>query len=195
MISKFISYDRDSKLIKPIALFFLTHNILFAFGLSLKGDYIDYFIFSLEYLAFCLGIVFLFKMANVYAKILRVFGTIAISLGFIVGLIGIFMFIIISRDYETDKIFHFEKNSKTYETRRYSFGFATSANVRYTFKTYRTFKYLPIENQIDVTDFFDNKTDLDIDKDDLKISVVNINNKEQIVFKSANGHIFYKSIN
>ena len=168
---------------------------MFVFGYSLKGDYVDYFVFSLEYLAFCVTVVLLFKSTNIYAKIFRVFGTIAISFGFIIGLIGILMFIAISQDYEADKFFYFESNSKTYETRRYSFDFATLANTRYTFKTYRTFKYLPIEKKIDTTDFFDDKTDLQIDENDLKISLFNADNKQQILFKSTNGHTFSKSLN
>ena len=194
-LSKFITLDKGSKLIKPTIFFFLTHNILFAFGYSLKGDYIDYFVFSFEYLILCLSIVLLFKSSNAYAKIFRVFGAIAISLGFIVGLFGILMFAVISQDYETDKIFHFESNTKTYETRRYSFGFATLADTRYTFRTYRTYKYFPIEREIDTTDFFDDKTDLQINEANLKISIVSIDNSEHILFKSTNGRIFSKSLN
>ena len=195
ILSKLIPFEKVSKLIKPTILFILIHNILFAFGYSLKGDYVDYFIFSLEYLAFCFKIVLLFKTTNIYAKIFRVIGTITISLGFIIGLIGIIMFIPISKDYQADKIFHFVSSDKTYETRRYSFGFATLADTRYTFKTYRTYKYFSLEKKIDATDFFDNKTDLQIGENNLKISVVNTNTKEQILFKSTNGHTFSKLLN
>ena len=195
IISKFIKFDKVLKLIKPTIMFFLTHNILFIFGYSLKGDYIDYFIISLEYLVFCLTIVLLFKATNTITKFFRVFGTIAISLGFIIGLIGIIMFIVISQDYETDKLFHFESENKTYETRRYSFGFATSTDTRYTFKTYRTYTYFPLEKKIDITDFFDDKTDLQIGDEDLKISIIKIDNKEKILFKSTNKHTFLKLLN
>lgn len=194
ILSKLITFDKISKLIKPTILFFLTHNILIVFGYSLKGDYVDYFIFSLEYLVFCLIIVLLFKTTNIYAKTFRIFGTITISLGFIVGLVGILMFIVISQDYEADKIFHFASNDKIYETRRYSFGFVTLADTRYTFKTYRTYKWLPLEKITDTTDFFDDKTDLKIDEDSLKISILNADSKKQIIFQSTNGHIFSKSL-
>jgi len=189
-----IKLDNFSKLLVPTILFFLIHNILFAFGYSLKGDYVDYIIFSLEYLVLCLTVILL-KTTNIYFKIFRVIGTIAISLGFVIGFIGIIMFIVISQDFETDKIFHFENNSKSYETRRYSFGFATLENTRYTFKTYRNYKYFPIEKEIDTTDFFDNKTDLQIDEDKLKISIVNTGTKQQILFISTNGHTFSKTLN
>lgn len=195
ILSKFITLDKVSKLIKPTILFFFTHNILFAFGYSLKGDYVDYYVFSFEYLVFCLTVVLLFKTTNTYAKIFRVLGTIAISLGFIIGLFGIFIFIVISQDYKTNKIFYFENNSKTYETRRYTFGFVSSADTRYTFETYRTYKYFPFEKKIDRTDFFDDKTDLQISENDLKISVVDLGDQEQILFKSTNGHTFSKALN
>ena len=105
------------------------------------------------------------------------------------------MFIVISGDYETDKIFHFVSNNKTYETRRYSLGFVTLIDTRYTFITYRTYKYFPFEKKIDTTDFFDDKTDLQISEDNLKISVDNTGNKEKIVFTSTNGHKYSKSLN
>jgi hypothetical protein len=193
LLAKSITFDHFFKLIKPIFLLFLTHNILFAFGYSLKGDYFDYFMFSFEYLPFCLTIFLLFRSANIYAKIIRLLGTIAISLSYIYGIIGILMFIVISQDFEAKKIFHFESDNKTYETRRYSFGFATLASTRYTFETYRTYKYFPLEKRVDTTNFFDDKTDLQLN-DELKISIVTIGNKEKILFKSTNGHSVLKSL-
>lgn len=75
-------------------------------------------------------------------------------------------------EYEADRIFHFESNNKNYETRRYSFGGATLSDTRYTFETYREFKYLPIEHKVDKTSFLDTKTYLDISEPQLKIKVV-----------------------
>jgi hypothetical protein len=194
ILSKQIVLNRFLKIRAPVVAFFLTHNILFIFGYSLKGDYIDYFIFSIEYLVFCLTISLLFKANNIFAKIVRIAGTIAISLGFIVGLIGILLFIFIAQDYETDKVFHFTSKGKKFETRRYSFGGATLSDTRYTFETYRNYKYFPLERKIDKTDFFDTKTNLNIDEDELKISINRVDTKEQIIFQSTNGHTFSKSL-
>jgi hypothetical protein len=195
ILSRFITLDKISNLIKPTILLFLIYNVFFAIGYSLKGDYADYIIFSIEYLAFCFATCLSFKIKNTYVKAFRVVGTIVISFGFIIGLIGIFMFIPISQDFESDKIFHFISNDKTYETRRYSFGFATLSDTRYTFKTFRVYKYLPFEKKIDKTNFFDTKTDLLIYEDALKISIIDSGDRKQIRFISTNGRTFSKFLN
>jgi len=125
----------------------------------------------------------------------KVVGIVSISLGIIIGTVGIFMFPAIFQDYETDKTFHFISNDKIYETRRFSFGTVGSIDTRYTFETYRDFNYLPIENKVDKTDFFETKTDLDISEQGLKISILDSGIAEQIIFKSSNGKFFLKSIN
>jgi len=186
--------DRLVKYKKLIIALFVIHNLLFWVGISLKGDYIDYFIFSIEYFVFCL-IAFLLKgQTNLWTRLFRIVSLIGVSLLFVVGLVGILLFIIISMDYETDKIFRFTSKDKTYETRRYAFGFATTTDTRYTFETYRTFGILPIEYKIDKTDFFDTKTNLRISEPQLKIEILSKNNKEQIHFISTNGNEFIKPL-
>ena len=186
--------ERLFKFKKLIIALFVIHNLLFWVGLSLKGDYIDYFIFSFEYFVFCL-IAFLLKgQTNLWTRLFRLVSLIGISLLFVFGLVGILLFIIISMDYETDKIFRFISKDKTYETRRYAFGFATTSDTRYTFETYRTFGIFPIEYKIDKTDFFDTKTNLRISESQLKIEILSKNNKEQIRFISTNGNQFIKPL-
>ena len=186
--------DRLVKYKKLIIALFVIHNLLFWVGISLKGDYIDYFIFSIEYFVFCL-IAFLLKgQTNLWTRLFRIVSLIGVSLLFVVGRVGILLFIIISMDYETDKIFRFTSKDKTYETRRYAFGFATTTDTRYTFETYRTFGIFPIEYKIDKTDFFDTKTNLRISEPQLKIEILSKNNKEQIHFISTNGNEFIKPL-
>ena len=186
--------ERLVKYKKLIIALFVIHNLLFWVGISLKGDYIDYFIFSIEYFVFCL-IAFLLKgQTNLWTRLFRIVSLIGVSLLFVVGLVGILLFIIISMDYETDKIFRFTSKDKTYETRRYAFGFATTTDTRYTFETFRTFGIFPIEYKIDKTDFFDTKTNLRISEPQLKIEILSKNNKEQIHFISTNGNEFIKPL-
>jgi len=187
----------NSELVKLITGFFLLHNLLFFLGWSLKGDYVDYYIFSIEYFFFCLAIFVLVKSKNVntLVRIVRGLGLALISLDFIFGLFGILFFIFISMGYEADQIFHFESNNKNYETRRYGFGGVTLSDTKYTFETYREFKYLPIEHQIDKTIFFENKAPLSISEPQLIISIVEGKKAEQIIFKDSEGKTFFKSIN
>lgn len=108
---------------------------------------------------------------------------------------GIFIFLFISQDFEIDKVFKFENNGKQYETRSHSFGGATLSDTRYTFETYRIFKYLPLEHKLDKTDFFDDKTDLNIGDLGLKISIIENKKSRKIIFQSSNGNIFSKLLN
>lgn len=175
-----------------IISFFIAHNIFFYFGLSLRGDYIDYFIFSIEYLIICLSIFSLNRQTNWIYKSLKAIGVIGIIFGFLFGLVGILFFIVLTMELETDKVFKYTCNDKSYETRRYSFGFATLENTKYRFETYRTLDLIPLEYKIDKTDFFDNKTKLNITEDELKIDI-NTDNKS-VTFISTNGNNFTKTM-
>jgi len=193
VIYQFIQFDKVSKLIKAVIGFLLLYDILFLFSFSFKGDFADYLIFSIEYLILCFAICL--KSKETYAKLLRIAARTAVVIGFVIGLIGIFIFPVIAQNYKWDKTFHFVSNGKAYETRRYSFGFVTFANTRYTFETFRQYPFLPIEKKIDKTDFFDTKTNVSIDEDKLQINVQIINNKEIIFFKDSEGNIFSKLLN
>jgi len=182
------------KFIKIVAAVFLIHNIFFLFGFSLRGDYIDYLIFSAEYFFFCFIFFSLYKTRNIYIKVLRVLATVIIAFGVILGCLGIFLFLFITQDYETDMALHFKSNDKTYETRRYSFGGATLDNTKYTFETYRVYEYLPFEYKVDKTIFFDTQSKVAIWEAGLKIAIETIDSKERIIFKDREGNEFSKSI-
>ena len=191
ILCKYFQIEKTLHLIKPLLGFFLFHNALFVLGFSLKGDYVDYLIFSVEYLFVCY-LMFGLKLNSLYVKIFKVIGVIGISIGFIVGTIGILMFIVIEKDYEAYKIFRLKSLNGNYETRQYVYGFATSANTRYTFETYREYTYLPFEKKIDKTNFFDDETNLNIGEEELQIIVQINNNKQQILFKDHEGNVFSK---
>lgn len=102
------------KIIKLAILIFLIHNTFFFLGFSVKGDYIDYDIFSLEYLVFCLAVFILFKYKSVFAKVVGVLGSIIITIIFI---IGVLLWLFLPGSYKAENIFYFENNSNAYETR------------------------------------------------------------------------------
>jgi len=190
-----ISLKKFSKYLQVIYSLFLIHNLFYLFDYSIKGDHFDYVVFSLEYLTFCFTIGFICKiLKNIYVKIFRILGFVIMSIGFAIGVFGIILFIVISQSYESNKKFSFVSNNRTYETRRYSFGFPTLAGTRYTFETYRTFKYLPVEKLIDKTDFLDTETNMNIFDDDLKMDILNVKNQKTLIFQSSNGEHFLKTI-
>lgn len=193
-----LNYKKTFRKLLLIFLFFLTYNLLFLLGFSIAGDYMDYFIHSATYFVFCLIIFMLFKVKHLYIRIIAILGSIVISLLFIVGAIGIMTFSLmadIGRDYTPDKIYHFTSNNKTYETRRFCYGFATTPGDRYTFVTYRKYSYLPFEKKIDRTIILDWNTDLILNAHEPDIDIEISKNEDQIVFRSINGHFLSKPIN
>lgn len=194
VISRYLDIEKSKKYLKWTFLFFASHNILFFLGLSIKGDYPDYFIFSLEYLFLSISTALLYKSTSFYTKAFRIIGTVILVIGFFQGLIGILMFIVISQDYEADKIYNFNSNEKEYKTRRYSFGFATLNDTRYTFETYREYSYLPIEKLINKTDLFELKCGLDFRDNNFLIEIKENGNKRTLEFVSSNGQKYITTI-
>ena len=193
VVYQFVQFDKISKFGKAFISCLLLYDILFLFGFSFKGDFTDYLIFSIEYLTFCFALCL--KSKKAYANLLRFLARTVIVIGFVIGLIGIFIFPVIGQDYKCDKKYHFVSNNKFYETRRYSYGFVTAANTRYTFVTFRQYSFLPIEKKIDKTDIFDTKTNLNVDEDKLQINLQTINGKEKIIFRDNERNIFSKLLN
>lgn len=190
VVYQFKQFDSIAKFIKVVIAFLLLYNVLFSFGFSLKGDVSDYLIFSIEYLIFCFALCL--KSKKIYVNVLRFAARSAIIIGFVVGLIGIFIFPVIEQDYKCDKTYHFVNNNKFYETRRYSDGFVTAANTRYTFVTFRQYPFLPIEKKIGKTVTFDTETNLNFDEDNVQINLESINGKGKIIFRDKEGNIFSK---
>lgn len=104
------------------------------------------------------------------------------------------MFIVISQDYETGRIYNFNSNSKEYQTRRYCFGFTTLEDTRYTFETYREYGYLPFEKLINKTDLFELKSDLDFRENNFIVNIKDSADKKILEFSSANGKKYTTTI-
>jgi hypothetical protein len=194
VISMYLDIERSKKYLQWIFFFFAIHNILFFLGLSIKGDYPDYFVFSSEYLFLCLTISLRYRSTDVYSKIFRIIGTVAIFIGFFQGLIGIVLFTVVSQDYETDRIYHFNSNSKNYQTRRYSFGFATLDDTRFTFETYRIYDYLPFEKLINRTDLSESKSGLDFSDNHFTVNLKDSVDKKTLEFSSTSGKKYTTTI-
>jgi hypothetical protein len=189
---QFIRFEKISTLVKVVISFLLLYDILFLFGFSFKGDFTDYFIFSIEYLLFCFTLCL--KSKKMYANVLRLFARAFIIIGFVIGLIGIFIFPVMEQDYKCDKIYRFGNNERFYEIRRYSNGFVTAAKTRYTFVTFRQYPFIPIEKKMGKTVFLDTETNLDFDEDKLYINLSTINEKERIYFRDNEGNVFSKML-
>jgi hypothetical protein len=192
-ISKYFDLSKHKILAKYTALIFLIHNALFLSGYSLKGDYIDYVFFSIEYLFFCFVIATYTKPKKTLIKIFRIIGIFFICIGCIQGIIGVILFIPASQDFEADKTYTFQHNGDLYETRRYSFGAATLIDTRYTFETYKTQAFL-LERKIDKTDFFGNSSNLNFYDPHFNIRLLKNEGADQLQFSSSNGNIFNKAI-
>jgi hypothetical protein len=192
-ISKHFDLSKNKIRAKYVALIFLIHNALFVSGYSLKGDYIDYLFFSVEYLFFCFVIATYTQPKKVLVKISRIIGIFIICIGCIQGIIGVILFIPASQNFETDKKYTFQQDGDSYETRRYSFGAATLTDTRHTFETYRTTIFL-FEKKIDETDFFALSSNLNFNDAAFSIGILKSEGREQLQFSSSNGNIFNKAI-
>ncbi len=194
VLAKYTDLAKYKKSILIFSILFLLHNLLFLLNYSLSGDYVDYFILSFEYLDICFLIFVFSDIPNILIKILRIIGITGICIGIIQGFIGILLFIVVSQDYEADKLYRFNFDTNTFETRRYSFGFATLDDTKYTFETYKKFNYIPIEKKVDKTVLFGLKTKLDLDDNNFDIKVIRNGTLRQIKFSSSNGECFLKTI-
>jgi hypothetical protein len=190
-ISKYFDLSKHKTLAKYVALIFLIHNALYLSGYSLKGDYIDYVFFSVEYLFFCFVIATYTKPKKTRIKIFRIIGIFLICVGCIQGLIGIILFIPASQDFEMNKKYTFQQDSKHYESRRYSSG---GADTMYTFETYQTNLFLLVEKKIDETEFFARSSNLNFDDKYFSIQVLKNEAVEQLLFSSSNGNNFRKAV-
>jgi hypothetical protein len=174
---------------KKLAIFFLIHNSLFLFNFSIKGDYPDYIIFSLEYLFACFAIYNIAKIKNEATKVvLKSIGYISICFGFIIGLVGILLFIVAAQEFETSRTFETENN---YQIREYKIGFATFENTKYNYEFYKSYPNFPFEYKFNKISFFDNKINLNLDGE-LIFNVGEINDAT-IKITSSNGKTFIKT--
>ncbi len=172
--------------------FLVIYLVAYYSGCSLRGDHIDYSILGVSYLWLCL----LLFSSNVYKSlilnVIRVVGYLLIGLMAVFSLITFPFSIYASQDFESDIKFHFtdlEKNK--YEVRRYTYGGAMNSNTRYTFETYRLWG--PLEKRIDVTDFFDDKTTLEV-MDTMTFSISFSTNCYHLTFLDKHGKNYVKKI-
>jgi hypothetical protein len=193
-ISKYVKKIFLNRYLKFIFSFFIIHNALFYFGLSLKGDYIDYSIFSLEYLFFSVITFIFYNKTTTFSRIITSIGVFSMIIGSFIGFLGIWLFIVISMDYEAEKIINFSNNNYNYSTRKYIFGFATTSDSRDTFETYRIFDFLPFEYKIDETVFFGSETRIRCSDENLKIQVQKKNKIDYLEFSSSDGGKFSKKL-
>ncbi len=193
--SKYVKKIFLNRYLKIFFSIFIIHNTLFYFGLSLKGDYVDYSIFSVEYLFLSITTFTFYNKTTTFSKVTTALGIFIQIIGTLIGFLGIWLFIVISMDYETDKVIKFSNNENNYITRRYTFGFATTSDTRYTFETYRKFDFLYLEYKIDETDFFGSTSKINCSDENLKVQIIKSKEIERIEFISTDGNKFSKQIN
>lgn len=127
--------------------FFLLYDLAFYCGYSIKGDYPDYVIFSLQYLWFC-TLIFSIKWEVLWHKMLKMAGLLLVGLGYVVGFLGaIIIFILASFDMESNRQFHITKDGMNYDIRIFSNGgWVGSMYTYYTFDAYK--KLGPLEYRL-----------------------------------------------
>lgn len=174
---------KHRKLWRSTCFTFAVYDFFLLFGISFSGDFFDYILLAIQYFLVCAGVFSLFRIKSTWTKILGIIGSILIGFGFIGGLFGILLFIPISQDYVSDKKYNFTFETKSYQTRRYVFGFATTGDTRYSFQTYQAYVF-PIERKVNETDFFSSKTELDFEDASFSVAIVKNPKGERIRFST-----------
>ncbi|RVU01951.1 hypothetical protein EOD41_08335 [Mucilaginibacter limnophilus] len=173
----------------------LIHNTLFATGISIRGDYFDYIFFSLEYLLFT-TVLYNFSRSGkkVIHKISKVVIYTILSFGYVIGIPGILLFLLLASGLESEANFPFKFNRENYVTRKYFYS-ALPDGSSDTFKTYRTFKFLPVEILIDKTVIIDAKYyELYDAIDDLGFSIRKKDNINYLVIRGSKNRAYRKRI-
>jgi|GEM_PF-1643527 len=186
LLCHFVEPKFITRFIKIIFIVLLPIDLLYLFNISLSGDYSDYIVYSLHYLLICFWVINKKDNKRLAIKIGNITGIITLIIGSVVGVIGFMMFIIISQNWETDRQFYFNQNGHLYEVRRYTAGFVTWSNTEYTFETYRKYLCIPVEKKLDVSNFFDDQTNLNV-AGDMTFHFVDSLGKRYLVFKDKNG--------
>lgn len=169
-----------------LGIVFIIHNVLFLLGYSIVGDYPDYILFSIEYLFLSTAVFLMCKIKKPITIALGSFGRIIILFGLLQGLIGVVLFPVIAQDFETDKIYNVFSNEDDYQIRRYTFGFATLADTRFTYEVYRSNPDLLIEEYIDCINIYQSKTEVNFEYIDIDIQNKESNNKKVLSLMSDN---------
>lgn len=186
---------RTSKTIYIVLLgCFSLYTIFYSFGYSLKGDYPDFIAFSLAYLLFCLLIFRCYGKKGKLVAIVRTVGALCIVIGFVQALFGIVLFAKISNSFQADKIYSMTNDKQRYETRRYTFGFATLKDVHYNFSTYKMHAFLPIEKQVNQTAFSLKKSPINLESKAFNITMFQESSTVYLVFESDNNASFKVAI-
>lgn len=133
-------------IVKKLLVYALLYDLLFYAGYSIRGDYPDYIIFSLEWFCFT---VLLFSTAGtkvIWVKVLRVVGFMLLIQSVIIGLVGIIIFPILAGDMESSHDYHVTHKGKVYEIRRFESDGRDAIYRTYIFCAYITLG--PFEHSI-----------------------------------------------
>ena len=181
------------KYLKIPIVFFSVFLVSEVNGYSLMGDYPNYICNALAYFVFVLSILSFPKMFKnpLHTNIIRRTLFVPVGVIFGIGCFGIFFFLLISEDFDSKETYNIISDSNEYITRKYSSGSATQYHIKYTFETFKTYKYMPIEKRVDNTTFLSEQSKLILNnKDSLQISIKN----NLITFNSSNGALFQKQL-
>jgi hypothetical protein len=160
LLTRYIRRETILKWLKAPALFFLIYDCSFYLGYSFRGDYIDYILFSLEYLCFCLLIASSSVSKNIFVKILRISGYfITISVVILSVTFGFIITVVMAQELDCVNKSCFNYGTQKYEVRRFESGFVTQLEIKQVYDTYQVFGLFPFEKRIDRTILYDLETD------------------------------------
>lgn len=190
LASLYIDLFKYRKIIYGGILILLIHHAFYVFdGISIQGDYADYIVFSLDYLILILLFLIHFENKTPLFKFIRILGIMIILFGYIQLFFSIFLIPVFAQDFEADRIFSVKSTDKTYQVRRYSFGFATLDDVNYTFETYKIYPFFPFEKLLNTTQLSLMKNELNFQDPNFEVRI----KEEQNILEFRSGEQFYQT--
>ncbi len=189
-LNNYFSKYINSTLFKIGIAFVIVHNTLFYLGYSIKGDDFDNFMFSVDYFCLCIYVICILKFdnQNIIIKTVKALGIIIISLGYVLGFIGVlFLFNFIALNSKIYKKYSFKYKNENYELRMYDNSGRDDLYLRYNLETYQTYPYIPIEKRVKDTIIVNNNDSFNLEEN-LKPEIIVLDNKKELILKNDNGH-------
>ena len=149
ILSNIVYLPRVAKYVPYAIVFFALHNACYYFGYSIRGDYFDYITLSLEP-PFLTLVLILWRDIRItwFTKLLSVVGYLLAAICVVIGVFWIFTFSLASASLVCNQKSTYNNAGESFEIRRYTLGDIVDSDRSYRFETYRTFKYLPLEQFI-----------------------------------------------
>jgi hypothetical protein len=185
LIVENFTFQHYKKYLVGFSLFCLIHNLFFALGYSIQGNYPDYIIFALEYFSFCLWLLLGFRFKILFIKVLSILGLVPIGLILVIASLFLIWLPLITQDYISHQNYSFKYQNNDYQTRVFVYSSVSSMDTKYTFQTYQIFENLFLEHHLDTTLLSNIKNSFIYASKVFNVRITEYQGQKQLIFSSG----------